>query len=130
MSKESYAPLYAAESGVPVSWATVLYDKIMVEIGSKDKRKAQVKSKLGPYLKALFDGVKIQHVVPLQSEKPKMGVLQGGKYKKRKQDQDLVMKDMTEEKLVTFNSLVAAGHEAQLAKEAVMQEGVVGSDSL
>lgn len=55
MSKESYAPLFAAESGEPISWATVLYDKIMTKIGLKDKRKAQVKSKLGPYLKAMFD---------------------------------------------------------------------------
>ena len=57
MSKESYAPLVAAESRGVISWATILYDKIMVEIGVKDKRKAQVKSKLGPYLKALFEAV-------------------------------------------------------------------------
>ena len=56
-----------------------------------------MKSKLGPYLKALFDGVQIQHAVPLQSEKPKSRVLQGIKSKKRKQDQDLMVKDMTKD---------------------------------
>lgn len=109
MSKESYAPLYAVESGESISWATILHDKIMIEIGSKDRRKAQVKRKLGSYLKALFDVVQIHHAIPLHLEKSKLGVLQGGKSKKRKQDQGLMVKDMTEDQLSAYYSLITTG---------------------
>lgn len=57
--------------------------------------------------------------------------MQGGKTKKRKQDQDLFTKELIEEQLATYTSLTQAGYEAKVAMEAVMQEGVLAQqDSL
>lgn len=40
MSKEAYGPLKAAEKGFQVNWAGYLYEKLMVDIELKDKRKS------------------------------------------------------------------------------------------
>ena len=121
MSKESYAPLHAAEAGETISWATILFDKIMVEIDVKDKRKAQGKSKLAPYLKALFDAANVHSIVPLKSEKPKIESLIGGKAKKRRVDEDSAFKDLTEDQIATCKSLLSIGYAVSDAREAILK---------
>ena len=64
MSKEAFNPLRSAKLGYQVDWAGILYDKLIVEIQAKDKRKSSNRDKLIPYLQALFAP---KMVVPLQS---------------------------------------------------------------
>ena len=40
MGRENYSPLYDAEKGKSVSWATILYERLFQEIQAKDKRKS------------------------------------------------------------------------------------------
>ena len=65
MSKDAFAPLLAAEKGKNVSWAHVLFDRLMVEIEGKDKRKAQGKSRIAPFLQGLFEFKEVFAPTPL-----------------------------------------------------------------
>ncbi|MCO5614190.1 hypothetical protein L7F22_068471 [Adiantum nelumboides] len=54
MSKEAFAPLFQAERGIKVDWATVLYDR-MQPTGKIDWRRTPVVGRVVPYLAAIFE---------------------------------------------------------------------------
>ena len=62
MTKKTYNPLWSYTA----DWAGILYEKLMVEIKAKNRRKSINKPKLIPYLKALFTP---KMAVPLQNLK-------------------------------------------------------------
>ena len=75
MSKEAFAPLWNAEHGVSIDWATFLFDRMQIgEI--RDKRRSPALSKLVPYLGGIFSYVLQVPVGP--------GVAHSDKVKKRK----------------------------------------------
>lgn len=49
--------LESSEKGKCVSWAQIVHQKILSEIGEKDKRKVDKASRLGPMLGAIFQKV-------------------------------------------------------------------------
>ena len=59
MGKENYSPLRQAEQGEKVSWASIVYDRLMLEVTATEKRRIASKSKMGALLAALFADTKL-----------------------------------------------------------------------
>ncbi|MCO5580742.1 hypothetical protein L7F22_034612 [Adiantum nelumboides] len=56
MSKEDFTPLYQAERGIKVDWATVLYDRMQLT-GKRDWRRTPAMGRVAPYLAAIIEHV-------------------------------------------------------------------------
>ena len=56
MSKEAFAPLWNAERGVSIDWATFLFERLQI-VEIRDKRRSPALSKLVPYLGGIFSYV-------------------------------------------------------------------------
>ena len=69
MGKDNYSQLCQVEQGEKVSWASIVYGRLMLEVVATDKQRSSSKSKMGVILAALFVYIElsVDQPVPLAS---------------------------------------------------------------
>lgn len=116
MSKEAFAPIYHAERGSKVDWATYIFDRMQL-IEMKDKRRSPSIAKVSPYLAALFSYALKVPIIPSATPSNISGKAEHeriSEHKKRK----LVWDSTTQEKGQTSSQGYKGGESPVKQKEA------------
>ncbi|MCO5572188.1 hypothetical protein L7F22_025939 [Adiantum nelumboides] len=131
ISRENYAILSWAEKGRRFGWATMLYERIHSEIFSKEKKRVQRSTKVGPLIKAIYMHVRNNAVLRAlnpsgshqaadrQEEDIQEGCSQPTGVRKAAQEAKQKMLDQQGGAAEIYRSLLSAGYSHEECMETV-----------
>ncbi|MCO5577046.1 hypothetical protein L7F22_030868, partial [Adiantum nelumboides] len=131
ISRENYAILSWAEKGRRFGWATMLYERIHSEIFSKEKKRVQRSTKVGPLITAIYMHVKNNAVLRAlnpsgshqaadrQEEDIQEGCSQPTGVRKAAQEAKQKMLDQQGGAAEIYRSLLSAGYSHEECMETV-----------
>ncbi|MCO5580904.1 hypothetical protein L7F22_034777 [Adiantum nelumboides] len=131
ISRENYATLSWAEKGRRFGWATMLYERIHSEIFSKEKKRVQRSTKVGPLITAIYMHVRNNAVLRAlnpsgshqaadrHEEDIQEGCSQPTGVRKAAQEAKQKMLDQQEGAAEIYRSLLSAGYSHEECMETV-----------